>query len=125
MDVKVGTCLVDTKGEIIELKREFYGQGMIFKDEYAFYHKPQEPCYVPELSDTLYTGEDFLRMCNDQDDVAEDVFGAVDWQHPESYLDEQFAHGEMAVCKSCEKIFLSYMVEKCPYCNCKVAVKED
>lgn len=110
----------DEDGDGEKIIREFYGQGMIFKDEYAFYHESDVPCYVPELSDTVYTREDFFRMCNDQDDIAEVVFGAVDWQHPETYLDEQFAEGEMASCKSCGKIFLSYEVKTCPYCGTEV-----
>jgi hypothetical protein len=122
-EVKVGKCVVDEDGELVELEREFYGQGMIFKDEHAFYHEAKTPCYVPELSDTVYTREDFLQMCNEQDDIAEVVFGAVDWQHPETYLDEQYAQGEMATCKVCGKIFLSYEVKNCP--NCGAEVKEE
>lgn len=116
--LKVGSYTPpDEDGDGEKIVREFYGQGMIFKDEYAFYHESDIPCYVPELSDTVYTREDFIRMCNDQDDIAEVVFGAVDWQHPETYLDEEFREGEMALCKNCKKIFLSYEVEKCPYCG--------
>lgn len=51
------------------------------------------------------------------------MFGAVDWQHPETYLDEQYAQGEMATCKVCGKIFLSYEVKNCP--NCGAEVKEE
>ena len=119
-ELKVGTCVVDENGNLVKLEREFYGQGMIFKDEHAFYHDTNSPCYVSELSDTVYTREDFLRMCNEQDDIAEVVFGAVDWQHPETYLDEQFREEEMTICDSCGKIFLSYCVEKCPYCGVKI-----
>lgn len=122
--LKVGSYTPpDENGDGEKIVREFYGQGMIFKDEYAFYHEAKVPCYVPELSDTVYTREDFLRICNDQDDIAEVVFGAVDWQHPETYLDEQYAEGEMATCKTCEKIFLSYDVKNCPHCGAEV--KED
>lgn len=122
--LKVGSYTPpDENGDGEKIVREFYGQGMIFKDEYAFYHEAKVPCYVPELSDTVYTREDFLRICNDQDDIAEVVFGAVDWQHPETYLDEQYAEGEMATCKACGKIFLSYDVKNCPHCGAEV--KED
>mgnify|MGYP006922384709 CR=1 FL=1 len=45
------------KGEVI--KREFYGQGMIFKSDEAFYdwQHPDRVCYIPELSDSTYTRE--------------------------------------------------------------------
>ncbi len=117
--LKVGSYTPpDENGDGEKIVREFYGQGMIFKDEYAFYHEVKVPCYVPELSDTVYTREDFLRICNDQDDIAEAVFGAVDWQHPETYLDEQWMgdEPELAEC-SCGKWFWCYGVKKCPYCG--------
>lgn len=116
--MKVGICLTDEEGNIVELKREYYGQGLIFKDEDAFKNSPNEPCYVPELSDTVYTRNDFLRMCNGQEEIAEQVFDAVDWQHPETYLDEQWKGNEpeLAEC-SCGKWFWCYDIKKCPYCG--------
>nr|WP_024835438.1 hypothetical protein [Clostridium sp. 12(A)] len=120
-ELKIGKCIVNSDGDIIELEREFYGQGMIFKDEHAFRYEEKIPCYVPELSDTVYTREDFLRMCNNQEDIANVLFESVDWQHPETYLDEQFKEEEMNICKTCGKIFLSSEVENCPYCGILVA----
>ncbi|MEY8356743.1 hypothetical protein AALB39_25800 [Lachnospiraceae bacterium 54-53] len=113
----IGVCVVNGDGILQEFKRAYYGQGWIFKNPCAFKNEPQKPCYVPELSNTIYTREDFLSMCNDQADIAEIVFEAVDWQHPETYLDEQYAAGEMTICDICGKIFLSYEVENCPYCG--------
>lgn len=49
-----------------QIQREFYGQGYIVKDEPTFLSQPDRVCYVPELSDTLYTRRDFLRICNEQ-----------------------------------------------------------
>lgn len=34
------------------------------------------PCYVPELSDTVYTAKDFLEMCHNQEDLANTLFAA-------------------------------------------------
>ena len=109
----------DDDGDGEKIVREFYGQGMIFKDEYAFYHESDVPCYVPELSDTVYTREDFLRMCNDQDDIAEIVFGAVDWQHPETLLEDWERNGELDTCNECGKLFDCYGETKCPYCGAR------
>ena len=54
--LKVGSYTPpDENGEGEKIVREFYGQGHIFKDEDAFYHRPDDPCYIPELSDTVYT----------------------------------------------------------------------
>lgn len=77
-------------------------------------------CYVPELSDSLYTGQDFLDMCNGQPEIADQVFHAVNWQHPETYLDEQ-GDDELWQCK-CGKWYWCYGVDKCPYCGAKKEV---
>lgn len=116
--MKVGICRIDEEGNIVELKREYYRQGWIFKDEDAFKNNPDAPCYVPELSDTVYTRNSFLEMCNGQPEIAEQVFDAVDWQHPETYLDEQWIgdEPELEEC-SCGKWFWCYEVKKCPYCG--------
>lgn len=105
----------DGNGEVIE--RSYFRQGMIFKNPYAFYNEPTQVCYIPETSDTTYTREDFLNMALGDELIAEMIFEAVDWQHPETYLEEQFVMGELDVCKECGKIYESYEVAKCPHCN--------
>ena len=44
-----------------QIQREFYGQGYIVKDEPAFLSQPGRVCYVPELSDSLYTRRSWRR----------------------------------------------------------------
>ena len=41
--------------------------GYIFKDEAAFLSHPDQVCYVPELSDTAYTRNDLLALCDGQE----------------------------------------------------------
>lgn len=113
----IGICIVNGDGILQEFKRSYYRQGWIFKNTYAFKNEPKKPCYVSELSNSIYSREDFLNICNVQADIAEVVFEAVDWQHLETYLDEQYAIGEMTICDVCRKIFISYEIEKCPYCG--------
>lgn len=78
--VKVGSFKpadeMNEKGAVIE--RDFYRQGNIFKDEEAYLDKehPDKVCYIPELSDSLYTRQDFLDMCNGQEDIADRIFEA-------------------------------------------------
>lgn len=105
------------EGEVIE--REFYGQGMIFKSDEAFYNTehPDRVCYIPELSDTTYSRNDFLRACNDQTDLAEELYEAVDWQHPETLLEEWEREGELDTCMECGKMFNCYGETECPYCG--------
>lgn len=115
---KIGECIVNYEGTLLELKRQYFRQGWVFKDYHAFHNEPSRPCYVPELDEVIYTKEDFLNMCNGQEEIAERVFEAVDWQHPETYLDEQWMGDkpELAEC-SCGKWFWCYGVKKCPYCG--------
>lgn len=107
----------DENGEGEKIVREFYGQGHIFKDEDAFYHRPDDPCYIPELSDTVYTRNSILQECNQQDDLAEEVFKALDWQHVSSLLEDWQRNGELDTCKECGKMFNCYGATKCPYCG--------
>lgn len=86
----------DENGKGGVIKREFYGQGMIFKSDEAFYdtEHPDRVCYILELSDTTYSRNDFLRACNDQIDLAEALYEAVYWQHPETILEDWERGGE-------------------------------
>ena len=72
----------------------------IFKDEEA-YKKMDAPCYMPENDDVAYTGNDFLKICNMQPDIADDLFHAVDWQHPETLLEEWIRENEIVTCDQC------------------------
>lgn len=124
VEKKVGECVVDREGVILVLRRECFGQGWIFKDWGAFYHEPQKPCYVPELSEKVYTRADFLSLCKGQEDIAEMVFEGVDWQCPEVYLDEQYRDGELDTCGFCGNIFKSHEADRCPYCGASRREKE-
>jgi|GEM_PF-476983 len=101
--------------EVIE--REFYGQGMIFKDEEAYTYHCDKPCYIPELSDTVYTRQDFIHLCGGRWDLAWECFNAVDWQHPETWVEEQFVNGEWDECTACAHFYDRYAnpapCEKC------------
>ena len=105
------------EGEKIE--REFYGQGMIFKSDEAFYdtEHPDRICYIPELSDSTYSRNSFLAICDGQVDMAEELYESVDWQHPETLLDEWFRNGEVDTCNECGKMFNCYGETKCPHCG--------
>ena len=97
----------DKNGKAEVIQREFYGQGMIFKSDEAFYdtEHPDRVCYIPELSDTKYTRNSILLECNSQTDLAEEVYEAVDWQHISSLLEDWFRNGELDTCKECGKMF--------------------
>lgn len=107
-------------GEILEngeIVKGLSEQGEVYKNSKAFYKKLNEVCYIPELSDDGYTYEDFLNLANGSEEVASMLFDTVDWQSPETLLDECFAEGEVHSCLKCKKMYLSYSAECCPYCG--------
>jgi len=57
------------------------------KDLKAFQNK-KGTCYVPELSDEKYTYNDFLNIAKGNKKLAEQLFSVVEWQHPETIIDE-------------------------------------
>lgn len=122
---RIGECILNYEGTLLELKKQYFRQGFVFKDYYAFHNEPKRPCYVPELDEVIYTRDDFLKICGEQEEIAEIVFNAVDWQHPETYLDEQYRNGEFDVCNKCGKIFESYDTEKCPHCGAEYEREDD
>lgn len=69
----IGECEVNEKGNIVKIDREWFRQGYVYKNPEAYY-KDKEVCYVPEGSDIAYTGEDFLKMCNGQKEIADRTF---------------------------------------------------
>ena len=54
------------------------------------------PCYVPELDDTVYTKKDFLQLCNNQEEIAEELFEQLDWQSPSTLFNEWEDMGEQS-----------------------------
>ena len=115
--LKVGS--IECKdGEYI-IDREFYGQGKIFKDEDAYRNRKNEPCYVPELSNSIYTGQDFLDMCYGQQEFADELFNGVAWQHPETLKEDWLTNNEGIECE-CGTI-VDYgdgsNDTKCPHCG--------
>jgi rubrerythrin len=119
----IGKINTDATGKILRIEKEYYRQGMIFKDEDAYRNRKNEPCYVPELSDSIYTGEDFLNMCNGQQEFADELFAEVDWQHPETLMEELLKNNEWVTCEDCGTLidFSDGCNDKiCPKCGRKV-----
>ena len=120
--LKVGSIEENEDGEYI-INKEYYRQGMIFKDEDAYRNHKDKPCYVPELSNTIYTGQDLLDMCYGQKEFADELFEALDWQHPDSVIEDWFVNGEWVICKGCGKLVDYGDGEndtKCPNCGKEV-----
>lgn len=119
MSVKIGsyTPAVPGRKEIID--RGCSSQGMIFKDSAAYAKSLDQVCYIPELTDSKYTHQDFLDLCNGQEEFASILFNDVDWQHPETALDENIINGEWIQCDHCQTLF-DYEIRnthQCPNCH--------
>lgn len=119
----IGICKVDKDGGIITLERKWYGQGAVFKSWDAYHNRPADPCYVPELSDTVYTAQSFLELCNDQQEFADELFDGVDWQHPESLMEDWLREDEWIRCPGCGNLVnygSGFNDTTCPECGRKI-----
>lgn len=116
--LKIGSYTPETEDQEAVIDRGYYRQGWIFKDEEAFRLHPERVCYVPELSDEGYTWQDFLAMCNGQEELAEFLFEMVDWQSPETLKSELLATYEIDFCPVCKKYYFMQGEQiPCPICG--------
>lgn len=88
--LKIGSYSPETSDSPEVISREFYEQGYIFKDEEAYVKDFDKVCYIPELSDDKYTHKDFLKICNNDEMEAREIFDTVNWQSPQSLYDEWY-----------------------------------
>lgn len=124
--LKIGSYMPGTEDRGAAIDREYYRQGWIFKDEEAYLHYPDRVCYVPELSDSAYTRQDFLDMCYGQEEMADMLFEMVDWQSPSTLQDELFDMQEIDFCPVCQKLYFMAGEQKpCPVCGTNPEEVED
>jgi len=108
------------------IDRDYYGQGWIFKDEEAFSNYYDKPCYVPELSDEVYTKQRIIDLCGGREDFARICFEIIDWQSPETLVEEFFVNGEWAECPACGYWYSRYANKApCGKCGGPLEYKED
>lgn len=115
---KIGSYTPGMDGAEPVIEREYFQQGYIVKDEEAYLNCPDQVCYVPELFDEGYTRQDFLDMCNGQEEMADMLFEMVDWQSPETLKSELLDMQEIGFCPACKKLYFMAGDEKpCPVCG--------
>lgn len=121
--LKVGKLIKDEKGNVIRIEKEFYGQGYVFKDEDAYRNRENDTCYVAEGSDNRYSANDILKICEGRQDLADELFDELDWQHPESQLEDWIVNGEIVKCEKCGHL-IDYGdgtgEKNCPKCGWEV-----
>lgn len=111
----IGSIEYDENGEIKAINRGKSEQGYIYKNPNAFAAK-EGICYIPELNDSTYTYTDFLSLAENDEKIATMIFESVDWQEPETYVDECFRENELNHCPKCGKIYMSYGKSLCDTC---------
>jgi hypothetical protein len=84
----IGSIVYDEHTKSYSVERDATAQGFVFKSEENYMEHPELPCYVPELTDTIYTRQDFLDIAKKNRNLADFLFDMVDWQSPETLLDE-------------------------------------
>ena len=116
---KIGSYIPPRDGHPAIIQREWLRQGFVFKDESAFTNDPDRVCYIPELSDNVYTRRDFVNLCGGQEDFAQTLFHAVDWQHPETLLEDNLHDGIWGRCSNCGMLYDDPDSESsiCPSCR--------
>jgi len=118
---KIGKYKPRRRGKEAVIERGAIEQGWVYKDERAFYKRFRKVCYIPELDDEPYTREDFLLLCNGSVSMAEYIFYAVDWQSPESLIDEMIQQGEWEECERCTRFYCPHNPPKtCEGCGAEI-----
>ncbi len=86
----------DDEGCVKVIHREYYGQGDIVKDGEPFddVEHPYRICYIPELSDAWYCRRDLIDLCGGNEELAEEMFDTLDWQHPDKRYYVRFCEHE-------------------------------
>jgi hypothetical protein len=119
----IGSYTPERGDEPAVIERGATAQGYVFKDERALLKCKNKVCYIPELSDEPYTRQTFLDMVGGNEELAAEAFYTVDWQSPETWVEEQFQHSEWDECNKCGYVFSIYCyddqppVVACPKCG--------
>ena len=82
--------------KISKYEKGVSSQGVIYKNYDDFNSKSIAVCYIPELTDDLYSYFDFLKIAKGNSDIAVCLFETVDWQSPEILYEELMENGEVA-----------------------------
>lgn len=118
----IGEFELDAEGNIAKLERRWFRQGYTYKNPNAYFNDKSAVCYIPELSDSTYTADDFQSLCGGEKELADELFEGVDWQHPETLIEDWVVNGEWLRCRECQKLFSYYNEngntrKKCPHCG--------
>jgi len=97
-------------------EKTYSGQGFVYKNHDNF-QKRNGICYIPKLSSTPYTYQDFITLCGGNKEMAEYVFELADWQHPENLIDGDLADIGVRPCQICAYLYNTEIHDYCPQCG--------
>lgn len=79
----------------------------IFKNKSWFDNFKERPCYIPPKSSKVYTGNDFVRICEGNVKLADKLFSEVDQCSPEKLLEIMIRQDRVGRCKECNKLIVT------------------
>lgn len=100
-----------------------------YKSVEKFENSLTEICYIPENVDNCYSPpddfsgyckQDFLNLCNGNEDAANCLFYGCDWQFPTTLFDEYIREGLFDYCINCHELYVIKDEDniKCSVCGC-------
>lgn len=120
-------CCESIGGKVYKMRKVMGNQGAYFKSPLSFRAYPDAPCYCGENMDEYWTYNDFMQLAEGNEEIAEDLFCSLEWQHPETLFEEYLRDGEYERCAACGKLIHAKCeeVEKCPHCGIVNAQKQE
>lgn len=78
----------------------------VLKSPEIFYdpNRRSEICYVPEVWVSRYSHNDFLLLCDGDEERACELFELVVWEHPETIMQRRFNEDIWCRCPKCKSI---------------------
>lgn len=83
-------------------------QGLkIFKNKSWFDNFKERPCYIPPKSRKVYTGNDFVRICEGNVKLADKLFSEVEQCSPEKLLEIMIRQYRVGRCQECKRLIIT------------------
>lgn len=92
------------------------------KNKGAYYNGMQAICYVPENAESdkdHYSHSRLLALVHGDEKLCKQLFDTLDWQFPETLIDENLRDGLWGECEACGRYYDTSIVKynECPICH--------
>lgn len=89
------------------IKKGNYRGLKFFKNKDWFDNFKERPCYIPPKSQRVYTGNDFIRICEGNVKLADRLFGEVHQCSPETLLEIMIRQCRVGRCQECKRLIIT------------------